>query len=125
MVQAAEQPSPARVLPSSHPSVPRRNPSPQLVTQGAPGLGQLHPGSVVQVEEQPSRLLRFPSSQVSLPLSLPSPQIAIIIITKGRYLPTQPELGTGHLQPSSKLHLLSQPSLPTALPSSHSSLETT
>ena len=73
--QVTEQPSPLRVLPSSHASLPSSLLSPQIGVQGFPGTRHCHPGSMVwQSAEQPSTVplgepTVFPSSQVSSEVS--------------------------------------------------------
>jgi hypothetical protein len=73
-LQSAEQPSPDRVLPSSHSSSGSFSPSPQ---------GDVHPsvpvqtGSDLQSGEHPSPGIRFPSSHDSSPSATPSPQTVL------------------------------------------------
>src|ERR1041384_1372150 len=63
MVQVDEQPSPDRLLPSSHCSPPSKMPSPHLPVHspGVPPDGQA--GSGTHVAEQPSNGVVLPSSQ--------------------------------------------------------------
>src|SRR5688572_12105811 len=65
----AEQPSPDRLLPSSHAS-PSSTPSPHRLVQ-AP---LVHVGSLWQSDEQPSNGIVLPSSQPSSPSRTLSPQ---------------------------------------------------
>src|SRR5436190_1489903 len=74
VAQADEQPSPPATLPSSHGSVPRTRPSPQIGVQTDGLPPHVHPASVVQVAEQPSPALVLPSSQTS-PITSPSPHM--------------------------------------------------
>src|SRR5215831_6377333 len=74
-MQVDEQPSPDRLLPSSHCSPERTMPSPHLPVHapGVPPDGQA--GSGTQVAEQPSNGVVLPSSQPSDPSFLPSPHV--------------------------------------------------
>jgi len=63
IVQVEEQPSPSVVFPSSHPSAPRRRPSPQIAVQTLGEPEQVHPGSTLQLRLQPSPATAFPSLQ--------------------------------------------------------------
>jgi hypothetical protein len=113
--QMALQPSLPSLLPSSHPSPEVLIPSPQTPVQmdlTHERAEQVHPGStIVQSALHPSPLLVLPSSHVSLPASLKSPQVVL------------QTLGSAAVQvyPHSTEHLSLQPSLPSLLPSSHSS----
>src|SRR5690348_15996510 len=71
MPQVGLQPSPPRVLPSSHASCGNLSPSPQNAVQVPPAQC----GSMVQVGEQRSYGMRFPSSHCSKPSLMPSPQV--------------------------------------------------
>src|SRR5450432_1412904 len=106
ILHLSEQPSPLRVLPSSH-SSPMTRPSPQSDTH-APAL-QL--GSVWQTALQPSYGSALPSSQLSAPSFLPSPQ------TVGVHTLGVPS----HLKPSSSVQRAEQPSPGVVLPSSQNS----
>lgn len=66
-----EHPSPLKVFPSSHSSVPRRKPSPHIALHvsyddDVPPL-HVYPNSSEQVEEHPSPLAVLPSSQSRVP----------------------------------------------------------
>src|SRR5438876_1188589 len=74
--QAAEQPSPSAVPPSSQASAPARMPSPQVVVQTDGSPLQLKPGSTMQTPEQPSPFARLPSSQSFVASTTPLPQLA-------------------------------------------------
>ena len=71
------------VFPSSHCSVPRLNPSPQVVEQVPFIFGKTHPPqsqltlqfSFIHVAEHPSFAIVFPSSHCYVPAMIPSPQI--------------------------------------------------
>jgi len=85
--QFSSHPSPFTRLPSSHPSLPFRFPSPQVDTQisSAKWVGfvlekagssvQVNPSSNVHVEEHPSLSLLFPSSHSFEANLIPSPQL--------------------------------------------------
>src|SRR5512138_3572583 len=72
-----EQPSPERLLPSSHCSPESTMPSPHLPVHApaVPPDGQA--GSGTQVAEQPSYGNVFPSSQPSEPSFFPSPHFVV------------------------------------------------
>src|SRR6185436_3904489 len=78
ILQFAEQPSPAVVLPSSHVSLEPRRPSPQtpamLQTLGVPV--QVHPAGTWQIMLQPSPAFLLPSSHDSPSSSTPLPHLA-------------------------------------------------
>src|SRR5436190_9419742 len=95
-VQSSAQPSPLRVLPSSHASLPRRIPSPHFETQGP--FEQF--GSSVQYGVHPSPRSKLPSSHCSMPSRIPLPHGA----------GTHGEPGASHLNPFSMRHVESQPS---------------
>ena len=75
-VQAAEQPSPSPVPPSSQPSSASRTPLPQLGVQTLGEPVQLHPDSTRHALEQPSPELWLPSSHGSPAWTIPSPHSA-------------------------------------------------
>src|SRR6185369_114019 len=74
-VHVDEQPSPDRLLPSSHCSPDRTMPSPHFPVQAPAVPPDGHCGSGTQVAEQPSYGLVLPSSQPSAPSFLPSPHV--------------------------------------------------
>src|SRR5262247_334812 len=106
IVQVAEHPSPATLLPSSHGS-PTTMPSPHFDTQDAPAQS----GSPRQSLEQPSKGRALPSSQLSVPSTTPSPHVVGV---QALGLPV-------HFQPISTLQVAEQPSPAVAFPSSQSS----
>src|SRR5512140_402390 len=107
-LHVAEQPSPERVLPSSHSSSGSLRPSPQGEVQP---LVPVQMGSDLQSGAQPSPGMVLPSSHDSLPSLLPSPQTVL----------WQASLGLVQANPGSTLHASVQPSPDLVLPSSHSS----
>src|SRR5678816_634828 len=76
-VQVAEQPSPDRLLPSSHASPDSTMPSPHLPVHAPAVPPDGHAGSGTQVAEQPSKGVVLPSSQPSAPSFLLSPQVVL------------------------------------------------
>ena len=110
MVQVDEQPSPDRLLPSSHCSPVSRMPSPHLPVH-APDPAQA--GSTWQVDEQPSNGTVLPSSQPSAPSFLPSPQVVWWHSVTG--LPVQ-------AQPGFQRQFAEQAFFSTVMPGSHGSL---
>src|SRR5262245_66228615 len=77
ILQAAEQPSPSTLLPSSHASLTTM-PSPQR-DMHAPFAAVLQSGSFWQVAEQPSNGSAFPSSHPSAPSTFLSPQVVSVL----------------------------------------------
>src|SRR6187551_300664 len=113
-LQAEEQPSPLRVLPSSHCSPPNLMPSPHSEVQGAGGT---QVGSKRQSMPQPSPELLSSSSQLSPGSSAPSPH------SSGSATTRQPESQitpatlvvpslSGPLSQSSKPAMVPSPQLP-------------
>jgi hypothetical protein len=109
------QPSPAAVLPSSHPSdvVLMRFPHTCVQLDLPHGrFEQIHPGSTFeQFALHPSPLMVLPSSHVSLPARLESPHV--VLQTLG--------CAAVQLYPHSTAHPELQPSPAAVLPSSHPS----
>src|SRR5436305_855647 len=112
-VQVAEQPSPDRLLPSSHASPERTMPSPHWPVQApaVPPIGHL--GSGTQVAEQPSYGFVLPSSQPSDPSFFPSPHFVWWHSLTG--LPVQ-------AQPGFQRQFAEQAFFSTVIPGSHGSL---
>src|SRR5262245_53055780 len=109
ILQAAVQPSPSTLLPSSQSSLTTM-PSPQR-DMHEPSAAVLQSGSFWQVAEQPSNGSALPSSQPSAPSTFLSPQV-VWLHSLGLPL---------HFHPSSILQVSEQPSPAARLPSSHSS----
>jgi hypothetical protein len=109
------------MFPSSHDSVLALRPSPQLVTQGCPGVGHVKPCSRVQVFPQPSPGVKFPSSQLSFGVSMIELLQLLQVSAEVGVPPTQVQFGSvpKHLtlQPSPSNPLLSsQTSFPSHYP---------
>src|SRR6185503_19465463 len=114
--QMSEQPSPASAFRSSHVSGPTIRPSPQNGTQRRPGIGQVHPGSIMpQSAAQPSPPVRLPSSQISDEPSRRSPHTPWTVM-HGVGPPHEPQIELQGIWQSAV-----QPSPGVRLPSSHSS----
>src|SRR5882724_12394345 len=75
ILQSAEQPSPAAVLPSSHSSAPSLSPSPQRELHTPPVLGQL--GSTSQNGLQPSPTISYAVFCLKKKTALPSTHTAL------------------------------------------------
>src|SRR3989338_3830686 len=86
-----------------------------VLTQAAPGVGQLQPDSMLHVAEQPSAAAALPSSQASLPSLIPFPH------SEGEGLLAQLDGVPLQVNPLSITQLLEQPSLDAVLSSSHCS----
>jgi hypothetical protein len=108
------QPSPAAVLPSSHPSEVVLIPFPQTSVQLDLPHGrveQVHPISDLQFALHPSPLMVLPSSHVSEPASLKSPHLVLQTCLEVAVPPVQ-------LYPHSILQEDEQPSPAAVFPSS-------
>ena len=111
VLQSAEQPSPDRLLPSSHTSPDSRMPSPHLPVQTP--FVHVQFGSAWQVAEQPSNGMVLPSSQPSAPSFLLSPHLVAWHSVAG--LPVQ-------AQPGFQRHCAEHAMRWTVIPGSHGSL---
>src|SRR5688572_11058717 len=109
-VQRSEQPSPLRMLPSSH-SSSSTMPSPQLDVHAV--VGPVHVGSRRQLGAQPSKPTVLPSSQLSAPSTSSSPHV---VGSQVLGLPM-------HFQPISIWQRALQPSPAITPPSSQPSFE--
>jgi hypothetical protein len=112
-VHVAEQPSPARLLPSSHTSPLSRMPSPHLPAHTP--LAAVHVGSFWQVAEQPSNGLVSPTSQPSAPSFLLSPHRVAWHSVGG--LPVHAQPGFQRQRSEHAMRMLA-----TAIPGSHCSV---